>query len=94
MRASCCWRDAAKLDGINKELISVLNYLIEFVLFVLKCFVDEVILVETNKRTKGPDLDFGKFLRFIGIRMFMTSNPVTNQEQYFIENPIDIFSGC
>ena len=34
--AAGCQRDAAKLDGINEELIHVLNYLTYFVLFMPK----------------------------------------------------------
>ena len=93
-RASGCRRDAAKLDGMNKEFISVLTYLTAFELFLPKTFVVEILLVETNKTIKGPDLDFGEFLRFIGIWLLMTSNPGTNRADYFSENPIDIFSWC
>ena len=57
-------------------------------------FFDEVILVETNRIIKGPDIYFGEFLRFIGIWLLMTENPDTNWAEYFSENPIDIFSGC
>ena len=49
--------------------------------------------METNIRIKGPDLDFGEFLWFIGIWLVMTENPGTNQAEYFSEDPIDIFSG-
>ena len=45
---------------MNEEFISVLTYLTEFVLSLSKPFVSEVILVETNRRIKSPDLDFGK----------------------------------
>ena len=79
---------------MNEEFISVLTYLTEFVLSSSKPFVSEVILVETNRRIKSPDLDFGKFLRSIGICLFMTSNPGTNQVEYCIKNPIYLFSGC
>ena len=92
-RESGCRRYAAKLDGMNLEFISVITYLIEFVIFLPKTFLVEFILVDTKKIIKGPDLDFGKFLRFIGIYMLMTSNPGTNWSEYFIENPIDLFSG-
>ena len=67
MRAPGCLQDAAKLDGMNKEFISFLLYLTAYVLFLPKTFVDAVILVETNRRIKGPDLDFGAFLCFIGV---------------------------
>ena len=57
-------------------------------------FPDEVILVDTNRILKVPDIEFGEFLRFIGIWMLMTENPGTNWEKYFRKNPIDLFSGC
>ena len=56
--------------------------------------VEEVILVETNKIIKVPDLDFGDFLRFIGIWLLMTSKPGTNWADYFSENSIDILVGA
>ena len=52
---------------MNAEFISVLTYLAYFVLFLTKPFVLEVILVETNKRINGPDIDFGEFPWFFGI---------------------------
>ena len=57
-RTSGCRQDAVKLDEMIKQFISVLTYLTELVLFLPKTFVVEVILVETNKRIKGPDPDF------------------------------------
>ena len=71
-RASICRRDAEKIDGMNKEFISVLTYLTSFVLFLPKTFVVEVIMVDTNKRIKSPDLYFVKFFWFIGIWLLMT----------------------
>ena len=71
MRAPDCLQDAAKLDGMNKEFISFLFYLTESVLFLPNCFVDLVVLVETNRRIKVPDLEFGAFLRFIGVYLLM-----------------------
>ena len=47
-----------------------MTYLTYFVFFLPKTFVDEIILVETNIRIKGPNLDFGEFLCFIGIWVF------------------------
>ena len=79
---------------MNEECISVLTYLTAFVHFLPIFFVNEVILVETNRRIKGPDPDFGEFPRLIGIWMLMTENPGTNWTDYFSENPIDLFSGC
>ena len=57
-------------------------------------FFYEVILVETNRIIKGPDLEFGGFLQFIGIWILTTSNSVTNQAEYFSKNPRDILSEC
>ena len=58
-----------------------------------KTFVVEVILVDTNNVIKGPAIEFGKLLRFIGIWLLMASNPVRNWADYFSKNPIFIFSG-
>ena len=79
---------------MTEECISVLTYPTEFSLFLVKTFVNEVIMVETNRRIKGPDLDIGEFLQFIGIWLLMTAKPGTNRADYFRINPIDIFNGC
>ena len=70
-----------------------MNYLTAFLILLSKKF-NGVILMETNRIIKGPDLDFGDFLQFIGIWMLMKSNPGTNRVDYLRENPIDIFSEC
>ena len=40
-REAGCWRDAERIDGMNKEFIGVLTYLTEFVLVPQKNFVGE-----------------------------------------------------
>ena len=61
-----CQKYAEELDEMNKEFIIFLTYLTEFVLFLPKTCFDEVILVDTNRGIKVPDLEFGEFLQFIG----------------------------
>ena len=78
---------------MNKEFISVLTYLTAFVLFLTKTFVDKVIMVETNRRTQSPDVEFGDFLHYIGICRLITENLGTNRAEYFNNNSIDISSG-
>ena len=56
-----------KRDEINEECINVLNYLKEFSLFLLTNVFDEVIMVDTNRIFKGPDLYRSEFLRFVSI---------------------------
>ena len=56
--------------------------------------VDEVLMVDTNRIIRVPDIDFDEFLCFIGIWLLITGNPGTNQTEYFSENYIDLFSGC
>ena len=51
-------------------------------------FVGEFIMVDTNRIIKGPNLDFGEFLRFISIWISITENPCTNWSEYFSKNPI------
>ena len=78
---------------MNGEFISVLTYLTECLLFFPSTFVDEVILVDTKNIIKGPSIEFGEFIWFIGIWLFRTSNPGTTRVEYFSKNPIDVFSG-
>ena len=51
-------------------------------------------MVETNIIIKVPYLDFGEFLRFIGIWLLIIENPGTNWANYFRKKTIDIFSEC
>ena len=55
--ASGCQQDEDKLDGMNKEFISVLTYFTEFLLFLPNFFFVEVIMVETNVGFNGPNID-------------------------------------
>ena len=48
-------------------------------------------MVDTTRIIKATGLNFGEFLQFSGIWMLMTADYGTNQVEYFIENPIDIF---
>ena len=79
---------------MNKECISVFTYLTAFVLFLPKRFFNEVIMVETNRIIKGPDLDFGQFLHFIWIWLLITANPDTNRAEYFSKKTIFISMGA
>ena len=78
---------------MNEEFNSALTYLIAFVLFLTKTFFNEVILVDTNRIIKGPNLEFGGFLGFIGIRWLRTEKCGTNGAEYFSKNTIDILVG-
>ena len=63
---------------MNKEFISVLTYLTLFVLFLMKTFVDDVTLVDTNRIIKGPAPESGGFIRLVVIWLLITVNPDTN----------------
>ena len=64
-----------------------------FVLFLPKYFINLFILSETGLRIKGPALEFGLFLKFVGIWLLIAENHGTNQADYFSETFIDLFSG-
>ena len=66
-REAVCQQYSEKLDGLNEEFISVLTYRTEFFLFLPKYLFGEVILVDTSRRIKGPALEFGGSLKFIGV---------------------------
>ena len=67
---------------MNEEFIIMLTYLTLFLLFLPQTFFDEVIMVETNRIIKVPDIDVGVFFQFIGICLLMTETPGTNQAEY------------
>ena len=54
--------------------------------------MDEVILVETNKTTNGPVLEFGKFLWLIWIWILIIANHTMNWVKYVSDTSIGIFS--
>ena len=80
---------------MNKYFISVLNYLTAYALFLQKTFFffDQVIIVERKKIMKGPDLEFGEFLQFIGIGLTMKKKTGTTWSDCSSKNPLYIFSG-
>ena len=82
------------MDGMNKEFIILLTSLTEFSLFLPKYFVNEVIIMETNRRNKGSTIEFDKFLQFISILMSIIAKHDTGRMKCFSETPIDIFVGC
>ena len=63
---------------MNEEIIRVLDYLAEFVLFLPLIFIDKVIIVEINQIIKYPVLEFGNFLQLIEIWLLIIANPGTN----------------
>jgi hypothetical protein len=44
-----------------------------FELFFPKAYIQEVLLVETNKLLKGKDVTYGEFLQFIGLWLMMAT---------------------
>ena len=55
---------------------------------------NEVILVDTKKIIKVPNIDFGELLWFIDIWQLIKENPGMNPAEHFREKHIDLFSGC
>ena len=49
--------------------------------------------MNTNRRIKGPVLDVGECLQFIGICLFTTTSPGMKWVDYFRKTPTDIFGG-
>ena len=47
--------------------------------------------MNTNRRIRGPELDFDHFLWFVGIWLLISANPVMKQANYFIEKSLYIY---
>ena len=62
-----------------------------FSLFTPKYVINDVIIVNTNRRINLPALEIGEFLQFIGIWMLTKAITVPNQTDWYSVNPIDIF---
>ena len=51
-------------------------------------------MVEINRIFRGPNIEFGELLYFIGIWLLMTENLCKNWAEYFNKNPRDLFIEC
>jgi hypothetical protein len=86
----------AHLLKVSSDLVmSRLDMMMMFVMFMPKDFFESVILVvETNKAIQGPPITFGKFLQFIGIWLYMAMMAGFNQANWFSGKNIDCWDGA
>lgn len=65
-----------------------------FELMIPKDFINEVILVETNKKINGPVLMYGEFLVFVGLQFLMATTRCDNRRDFWSLKNIDPFDGA
>ena len=85
------------VDEMQRNLMGRTNNLLvcwltsQYFSFYYRKIIGGVVIVDKNQRIKGTALEFVGFLRFIGMWLFITENPGTNQTKYFSDTPIEIF---
>lgn len=62
------------LIGVNGRVLEVITTLEMFLLFFPKVFLQNVILVVTNKNIEGKKVSFGELLTFIGLCFFYVNS--------------------
>jgi hypothetical protein len=87
--------DGAHLLKVSSDIVvSGLDMMTMFVMFMPKDFFESVILVETNKTIEGPSVSFGEFLQFIGILLYMATTAGFNWAEWFSAKNIDRWDGA
>jgi len=94
-RAEGLRSDGARLKKVSSDIVmSGLDMMTMFVMFMPKDFFEKVILVETNKAIQGPPVTFGEFLQFIGIWLYMATTAGFNRAEWFSGKKIDRWDGA
>ena len=87
--------EAARLRTVTNDVVMTgLNILTMFLLFLPKAFFENVILVETNKKIEGNPVTFGELLQFIGIWLFMSTTAGYSRSDWFSQKPVDRWIGA
>jgi hypothetical protein len=86
----------ASIVGLSEMAMQGLCPLRMFLLFLLKYFIENVILAETNKSLgeDGMPITYGEFLRWIGILLFMSTLSGFKRRDYWSLTPINLYSGA
>jgi hypothetical protein len=79
------------LSGIALQGATLLTMLL---LFLPWKFLEDVILVETNKKIKGSAVTFEEFMRFLALYLYMSTLSGYWRSDYWSSNPILMLEGA
>lgn len=86
--------ESAHLQNVTCEIIMTgLDILTMFLIFLPKAFFETVVLAETNKCIEGEPPTFGEFLQFIGIWLYMSTTAGFTHSDWFTQKPINLWEG-
>ena len=87
--------EAARLRSVTCETVmSGLDILTMFMMFLPKAFFESVLLVETNKMIQGHPVTFGEFLQFVGIWLYMSTTAGYSRADWFSQKKVDRWEGA
>lgn len=79
------------LTGLALEGATMLTM---FLLFFPRKFMEDVVIVETNKRIAGKQLTFGEFLQFLGLWLYMSTLSGFRRSDYWSSKPVSMRMGA
>jgi hypothetical protein len=79
------------LTGLALEGTTMLTM---FLLFFPRKFMEDVVIVETNKRIAGKQVTFGEFLQFLGLWLYMSTLSGFRRSDYWSSKPISMRMGA
>lgn len=87
--------DAARLLNVRTETVtSGLDILAMFIMFLPRTFIENVVLVESNKHIEGQPITFGEFLQFVGMWLYMSTTAGFRRSDWFSHKKIDRWDGA
>lgn len=87
--------EGARLRPVTSEIVmSGLDVLTMFLMFLPKAYFETVLLPETNKNIDGGPLNFGEFLQFLGLWLYMSTTAGFTRLDWFSQKPVDLWQGA
>ena len=79
----------ASIPGFTADTLQLVMPLMMF--FIFFSYIEEVVLVETNKHIKGEELKLGEFLKWLGFWFYMATVKGFPRADFFCHEPVDPF---
>jgi hypothetical protein len=79
------------LSGLALEGATMLTI---FLLFFPRKFMEEVVIIETNKRITGMQVTYGEFLQFLGLWLYMSTLSGFRRSDYWSSKPVSMREGA
>lgn len=82
------------IRGLAGVVLSSMTLLHMYLAFLPRKFIEEVLLVETNKVIEGQPLEFGEFLRWLGLWYLIATTHCGSRRDFWSGMPVDLFQGA